>query len=733
MKRILSLILCLLIVVSVFSVLPTSVSAAEWGSLSFDVFATSPEDGLNGGKVTDVTFTFSDKKMGDITRHTWYSYKWLNEKNEVIAEDKPISYWFPYEFAGKRFTLAVTIDAEACQFKLDGDDWLYRINLRDVRHHGKYETCIHTDHMGRSIRRFINWTYDHIHREVHIYYTFDYAKFPVAKQSLTVAEPKIGESPDVTGEAGCDDFVIDSVTWMDDTDLVILTPYSEFKEDHTYTAVATIINRGNYYFPYGMKTFGFNGYNEEVIVKTSYDNGYIAKCQVYHTFPPLTPDPTTVNGLEISLTEPAPGAKPDYNAVVPEGKGYALDSEGGVMWFNVTDDDTYIDPDSDYVFEPYKEYRAMISLVTTGDDYKFASKNRLAKLNGMEVGFSDYGWNEDKSVYVESYYVCAPEGGTAIRQVDIEMDEPSVGDMPYYYAMTDSDLYRLTDAEDDDERYISNGIGWYDENDLRDMAYTDRFEEGKTYKWSVRLTSNSCSFAPADEISATVNGREGHIKRLSDRTVLLWTYYAMPGSTLPVIEQKTDQATGVTVEAMSDTTLEVDAVDTGSMTVVVDGSVAAAYDISLKKNGSTVQPDGSVTVSIPCDDPDGKVYRVEADNSLTDMNAVYMGGCLVFTTDHFSLYVVAASEGYEPGSDRLLGDADDNGAVNVFDASYIQKGLTGTSGYPEYSKMDKSSVDYLAADTDGDGTVNIFDAALIQKYLSGSSSAQSYGIGQKMK
>ena len=194
------------------------------------------------------------------------------------------------------------------------------------------------------------------------------------------------------------------------------------------------------------------------------------------------------------------------------------------------------------------------------------------------------------------------------------------------------------------------------------------------------------------------------------------------------IEEKTDTATGIKAEIDSDSELVVRAVAEGSVTVVVDGSIAAAYDIKLTKDGSNVQPDSSVTVSIPCSDPTAKVYRVEDDNSVTDMNAVYKDGYLVFSTDHFSLYIVTA-----PDTDRLLGDADNNGAVNVFDASFIQKGLTGSSGYPEYSKMDKNSVEYRAADADGDGTVNIFDAALIQKYLSGAASAQSYGIGQKMK
>jgi LPXTG-motif cell wall-anchored protein len=69
------------------------------------------------------------------------------------------------------------------------------------------------------------------------------------------------------------------------------------------------------------------------------------------------------------------------------------------------------------------------------------------------------------------------------------------------------------------------------------------------------------------------------------------------------------------------------------------------YDIFLLKNNEEIQPDGSITLSVPV--PNGydgakcRVYRVEADGSMTDMNAVFRDGRLVFNTDHLSLYAVA--------------------------------------------------------------------------------------------
>ena len=189
----------------------------------------------------------------------------------------------------------------------------------------------------------------------------------------------------------------------------------------------------------------------------------------------------------------------------------------------------------------------------------------------------------------------------------------------------------------------------------------------------------------------------------------------------------TDMYSRITVETdVQDAELTVEELEPNEITVAVDGSIIAAYDITLLKDSAVIQPDGTVTVKIPCSDPDAVVYRVNADNSLELIESSYSGGYLIFTTDHFSVYLVVSPV------QALLGDADGNGVVNVFDASYVQKGLTGTAGYPDYSTMDKSDIAYRAADVDGNGIVNIFDAATIQKFLTGSASAQGLGIGEPL-
>ena len=81
-----------------------------------------------------------------------------------------------------------------------------------------------------------------------------------------------------------------------------------------------------------------------------------------------------------------------------------------------------------------------------------------------------------------------------------------------------------------------------------------------------------------------------------------------------------------------------------NVTVVETTEDSITFDISLENNGTEVQPNGNVTVKIPVPadmDTNGlSVYRAEDDGTYTNMNAVYEDGYMVFTTDHFSIYVM---------------------------------------------------------------------------------------------
>ena len=74
----------------------------------------------------------------------------------------------------------------------------------------------------------------------------------------------------------------------------------------------------------------------------------------------------------------------------------------------------------------------------------------------------------------------------------------------------------------------------------------------------------------------------------------------------------------------------------------------------------------------------------------------------------------------QPDSYGLLGDANEDGIINVMDATTVQKYLAGLSSL--------SDTGMYLADVDSNGIVNIMDATTIQKYLAGLETG--YQIGE---
>ena len=187
------------------------------------------------------------------------------------------------------------------------------------------------------------------------------------------------------------------------------------------------------------------------------------------------------------------------------------------------------------------------------------------------------------------------------------------------------------------------------------------------------------------------------------------------------LDTATDES-GVTADVMNGVTL-----DAKNITDTFDGSVLpkgailiAAYDVNLEKDGKAVQPANVVTVKIPCDDPDAKVYRQETDGSLTDMNAVYRDGYLVFKTTHFSRYLVATGAEVDLA---ICGDADGDGQISTIDATILQRYLARLSvPYDEETLMN--------ADVDGDGELSVIDVTVILRYCA--RIRTPYPVGQRI-
>ena len=187
------------------------------------------------------------------------------------------------------------------------------------------------------------------------------------------------------------------------------------------------------------------------------------------------------------------------------------------------------------------------------------------------------------------------------------------------------------------------------------------------------------------------------------------TYAKENGFEFIALDKTVDSATGISV-AEKELNILPDGAEIKAEQLSADDN-KIVFDISLVKDGAQVQPSGELTVKIPV--PEGmdgsllKVYREEANGTYTDMNAYFADGYMVFTTDHFSKYILTTEE---PAA-VLKGDVNGDGAVDAADAVLVQRYDAGM--------ITLSDTQLRAADVNSDGTVDAADAVLIMRLDAG--------------
>lgn len=170
-----------------------------------------------------------------------------------------------------------------------------------------------------------------------------------------------------------------------------------------------------------------------------------------------------------------------------------------------------------------------------------------------------------------------------------------------------------------------------------------------------------------------------------------------------------DEDTGIEVDGTMapDATLKVEKLEN-----TFENSVAT-YDINLQKDGAVIQPDGTITVKIPSNAENCKVLWLKDDGTAEDMNAEYIDGCYVFTTNHLSVYALVQNKQY------LKGDANQDGIVNINDVTYLQRHLAGslnTDGSAFIDETNKQLFDCI--DMNKDGKLSVADVTALQIHIS---------------
>ncbi len=177
-------------------------------------------------------------------------------------------------------------------------------------------------------------------------------------------------------------------------------------------------------------------------------------------------------------------------------------------------------------------------------------------------------------------------------------------------------------------------------------------------------------------------------------------------------------ANGVSINGLiiPDATLQVNQIDIDIENAVV------AYDVNLIRDYEKIQPSGTITISIPSEYSDCDVFCIKDDGTKENMNAEYIDGNYVFTTDHLSVFALVNNK--QP--QYIYGDVNLDGEVSVTDATAIQKLIIGL-----YVPEEQTELVNTLADVNNDGVVSILDATCIQKYLVGYS--DNYRIGELLE
>lgn len=171
----------------------------------------------------------------------------------------------------------------------------------------------------------------------------------------------------------------------------------------------------------------------------------------------------------------------------------------------------------------------------------------------------------------------------------------------------------LTYDDNSEEQVFDFTVSGYDPNVGGEQTITVAYG-GYTTTFTVTVNDKKLNFTNEEEkieISAPDNAIESDVELVVDKVV--------PEEALPEVPE------------------------------VLQNNESVMFDISLAKNGETVQPEASVQVAIPVpeqmESKRCKVYYVDNAGKAEDMKAQYKDGHMVFETNHFSYYAVVEVTG----------------------------------------------------------------------------------------
>ncbi len=380
---------------------------------------------------------------------------------------------------------------------------------------------------------------------------------------------------------------------------------------------------------------------------------------------------------------------------VDVGRTYWTEMRSGSMYFAGDLNDT------DEVFSGNKQYYLMLN-IKPNDGYVFSEAYQdNYKLNGVapyRITFQSWGIAAD---YIFGDITADEQGRTQISEMAVNVTHPVGGEHPDFTATSGSD------------GYTAKVSYWHGPN--KDLTETDTFKVGITYSVEVEISPDK-DYVFLDRMDVTINGKKA-------------------------VHTDTNKETGTRTYAVN-----LVAEDTTVSKITVEG-------LTTPTAGGQVSLDFTLSDNCTAEE----FYWFEADRAIfggDDLMELYFEG--EYTEETFKsgkyytfMVVVKPTEGktfadditatvngqnayfdetfgavciyyYIPESTGLLGDANEDGVVNVKDATLIQKHVA--------SIVNLSGSALALSDVNSDTAVNVKDATAIQKFVA--SIDTGYSIGQ---
>ena len=409
---------------------------------------------------------------------------------------------------------------------------------------------------------------------------------------------------------------------------------------------------------------------------------------------------TIIDTIEINgFCDPVAGGKAgDYtNLTLPEDAPYYFDYS---FWYNDTDNH---DLSSGDTFEAGKFY-SLGGGLNADEGYVFAEDPEVL-FNGGEYPV-DESWTERDDTD-EGYFYVWSEPKEAVEPIVIDTIE--ITDVDLLPIIGDKTNDHIDYAFPENCHFTATEHGWYDKTDEEWVDDDDdTFVAGHTYQVGWWLAADE-GYTFAEDPTITINGEEN----------INWedTYINEKDSTL--FSVWTNPTEAVEKPEPIETTVDLRIGDKefygvkGGETLVVE-SLDAMQDITvLVQNGVDIEGmSNDWSMSTKFLDGEGRgVLEVqvfeEGDDYVTFNLQSHYADCPGASVDDFQIMMITVK--VEASAEKLLGDANDDGAVNMKDVLLMRKYLAGLD------------VEYNAenADCNGDGDVNMKDVLMLRKYLAG--------------